>query len=478
MNYSLLLPEIFLLLWTLFIFVLDFFWDKSKTHSLGWLSLLGLGITAGLLFGSGKGNLFGNMFLSDGFSFYFKLVFLSAAFLAILSSIDFVKKIDKYRGEYFGLILLSTLGMMFLCSAGELITLYIALELTTIPLFVLAAYLKSDSRSAEAGIKYVILGAISSAILIYGISIIYGLTGATDLALIQFSLASQHLKFGALGPALIFGIIFFIAGFGFKLALVPFHVWAPDVYQGAPTPITAFLSVASKGAGLAAFVRIFFVSFNVFQPDWVMIIAVLASLGMILGNIVALMQTNIKRMLAYSSIAQIGYILIGVVAFSWRGISSLSFYMFAYLFANMGAFIGAITFSNVTGSDEIKDYAGLSRKSPGLALCMTVFLLSLVGIPPLAGFVGKYYIFASAIERGHIGIVIIAILTSVIALYYYVGVVREMYFRKSEKEFSFSIPFSLKLALFICVIGVLLAGLFPTPFIDAATQAAQVFYYW
>jgi len=255
---------------------------------------LGLGITAGLVLGSGKGNLFGNMFLADGFSFYFKLVFLSAAFLAILSSIDFIKKVEKYQGEYFGLILLSTLGMMFLCSAGELITLYIALELATIPLFVLAAYVKSDSRSAEAGIKYVILGAISSAVLVYGISIIYGLTGATDLTLIQFSLASQYLKFGPLGPALIFGIIFFIAGFGFKLALVPFHMWAPDVYQGAPTPVTAFLSVASKGAGLAAFVRVFFVSFNVFQPDWLMIMAVLASLGMIIGNIVALMQTNIK----------------------------------------------------------------------------------------------------------------------------------------------------------------------------------------
>lgn len=478
MNYRLLFPELFLFLWIIFIFVLDFFWDKERTKNLGWFSLLGLGITIALVFGSGEGRLFGGMFLADSFSFYFKLVFLSASFLAILSSIDFVKRIEKYRGEYFGLILLSTLGMMFLCSAGELITLYIALELTTIPLFVLSAYLKKDFRSAEAGIKYVILGAISSAILIYGISIIYGLTGMTDLSLIQFSLAQQHLRFGPFGPALVFGIIFFIAGFGFKLALVPFHMWAPDVYEGAPTPITAFLSVASKGAGLAAFIRIFFVSFNVYQPDWVMIVAVLASLGMIFGNIVALLQTNIKRMLAYSSIAQIGYIMIGVVAFSWRGISSLSFYVFAYLFANMGAFISAITFSNITGSDEIEDYAGLSRSSPGLALFMAVFLLSLVGIPPLAGFVAKYYIFASAIEKGHIGIVVIAILTSVVALYYYAGVIKKMYFHKSEKETTFSIPFSLKLALFICLLGVLIAGLFPTPFIDLATQAAQVFKYW
>lgn len=477
MNYRLLVPEIFLFIWAIFIFVLDFFLEKESKHNLGYICGLGIGITLALVFISEKGNLFGQMFLADDFSFFFKLIFLVSAFLAILSSIDFIKKIEKYRGEYFGLILLSTVGMMFLSSAGELLSLYVALELTTIPLFVLAAYLKDNSRSSEAGLKYMILGAVSSAILLYGISLIYGVTGTTDLQAIKSNLVHDFMDFGKAGPALFLGIIFLIAGFGFKLALVPFHMWAPDVYQGAPTPITAYLSVASKAAGLAAFVRIFIQAFVIYQFDWVTIVYVLAVLGMILGNIIALLQTDIKRMLAYSSIAQIGYILIGMIATSDRGISALAFYCFVYLFANMGAFIVAIAFSNSTGSDQIKDYADLSRRSPILAILMTIFLLSLVGIPPLAGFVGKYYLFASAIEQGYIGIVIVAILTSVVSLYYYVGVVREMYFHKKEEknQVKIVVPFGLRLALLISFLGVIIAGLYPNPILKAATLAAMVF---
>lgn len=479
LNYRLLFPEVFLFIWAVFIFVLDFFLRKENKHNLGYICALGIGITLALVFLSEKGNLFGRMFLADDFGLFFKLIFLVSAFLAILSSIDFIKKIEKYRGEYFGLILLSTVGMMFLASAGELLSLYVALELTTIPLFVLAAYLKDNYRSSEAGLKYMILGAISSAILLYGISLIYGVTGTTDLLAIKGNLIDQFSDFGKAGPALFLGIILMIAGFGFKLALVPFHMWAPDVYQGAPTPITAYLSVASKAAGLAAFVRIFIQAFVVYQFDWVTIVYVLAVLGMILGNIIALLQTDIKRMLAYSSIAQIGYILIGMIALSERGVSSLAFYTFVYLFANMGAFIVAITFSNSTGSDEIKDYADLSRRSPILAILMTIFLLSLVGIPPLAGFVGKYYLFASAIEQGYVSLVIVAVLTSVISLYYYMGVVREMYFHKKEVQnpVKIVVPFGLKLALLISFLGVIILGLYPNPIIDAAVQAARVFYY-
>ena len=477
-KYHLLFPEIFLFLWTIFIFILDFSSKKQEKSYLGHLSLLGLALTFVLVLTSVRGYLFGRMFLADNFSFFFKLLFLSAAFLAIASSIDFIKRVEKYRGEYFGLLLLSTLGMMLLSSAGELLSLYVALELTTIPLYVLSAYLKNDFKSSEAGLKYLILGAISSGVLLYGISIIYGLTGTTDLTFIKIFLAFDYLRLGPPGPILFFGMIFLIAGFGFKLALVPFHMWAPDVYEGAPTPITAYLSVASKAAGLSAFVRVFFEAFPVYVPDWGIIIATLAILGMLLGNIVALSQTNIKRMLAYSSIAQIGYILIGVVAASSRGVSALAFYSLAYLFANMGAFIVAITFSNSTKSDQIKDYAGLSHRSPGLALLMAIFLLSLVGIPPLAGFVGKYYLFASAIEQKQIGIVVIAILTSVVSLYYYMGVVREMYFNKAKEETKISIPFGLKLALFISVLGVFLVGLYPNPILQITSKAALIFQYF
>jgi NADH-quinone oxidoreductase subunit N len=477
LNYKLLVPEVFLFLWAIFVFVLDFFLRKENKHNLGYICVLGIGITLGLTFITEKGNLFGQMFLADDFSFFFKLIFLVSAFLAILSSVDFIKRIEKYRGEYFGLILLSTVGMMFLASAGELLSLYVALELTTIPLFVLAAYLKDNYKSSEAGLKYMILGAISSAILLYGISLIYGISGTTDLQAIKSNLIHSFMDFGKEGPALFLGLIFMIAGFGFKLALVPFHMWAPDVYQGAPTPITAYLSVASKAAGLAAFVRIFIQTFVIYQYDWVIIVYVLAVLGMVLGNIIALLQTDIKRMLAYSSIAQVGYILIGMIATSQRGVSALAFYAFAYLFANMGAFIVAIAFSNSTGSDEIKDYADLSRRSPFLAILMTIFLLSLVGIPPLAGFVGKYFLFASAIEQGYVGIVVIAVLTSVISLYYYVGVVREMYFHKKEikNQAKIVVPLGLKLALLISFLGVIILGLYPNPILKAATLAAMVF---
>ncbi len=476
MNYQLLLPQIFLFLWAIFIFILDLA-RKEKKHNLSYVALLGIVITIILVLTSQKGELFGRMFQADSFSAFFNLIFLLTGFLTIASSVEFTKKIPSHKGEYFGLILLSMVGMMFLASSGELLTLYVSLELTTIPLYVLASYRKDELKSTEAGLKYLILGGISSALLLYGISLIYGLTGTTFLTEVKTTLIVRFLSTGEIGPALVLGLIFMIAGFGFKLALVPFHMWVPDVYEGAPTPITAFLSVASKAAGIAAFLRVFFGSFLLFQMDWVLLMAVLASLAMIIGNIIALLQTNIKRMLAYSSIAQIGYILLGVVAATSRGVSSVAFYTFVYLFANMGAFITAIAFSNQTRSDQIKDYAGLSRRSPALAAMMAVFMLSLVGIPPLAGFIGKYYLFSAAIEQGYIWLVVIAILTSVISLYYYLGVVKQMYFQTSTEENPIATGAALKTALIICVIGVLLFGIYPNIFLDFANQAASVFLY-
>ncbi len=476
MNFQLLLPQIFIFVWAILLFVIDFL-SKEKKHNLAYPALLGIVIAIILVVTSQKGALFGGMFLADSFSAFFNLIFLLTGFLTIASSVDVAKRFHSNQGEYFGLILLSIVGMMFLACAGELLTLYVSLELATIPLYVLASYRKDQLKSSEAGLKYLILGGISSALLLYGISLIYGLTGSTFLGEVRNTLVISFLSQGGIGPALVLGFIFMIAGFGFKLALVPFHMWVPDVYEGAPTPITAFLSVASKAAGIAAFLRVFYKSFLPFQIDWVLLMAVLAALAMILGNIIALLQGNIKRMLAYSSIAQIGYILLGVVAATARGVASVAFYTFVYLFANMGAFIAAIAFSNITGSDEIKDYAGLSRKSPALAAMMAVFMLSLVGIPPLAGFVGKYYLFSAAIEQGYIWLVVVAVLTSVISLYYYLGVVRQMYFQASAEESSVSTGAMLKIALIICVVGVLLFGIYPNIFLDLANQAAMVFRY-
>jgi NADH-quinone oxidoreductase subunit N len=470
---------VFLFLWAILLFVLDFA-TREKKHNLAYPALLGILITIVLALTSQKGELFGGMFKADSFSAFFNLLFLLTGFLTIAASVEFTKRLAHHKGEYFGLIFLSMVGMMFLASAGDLLTLYVSLELTTIPLFVLAAYRKDETKSSEAGLKYLILGAISSAMLLFGISIVYGLSGTIFLGDIKATLITRFLSGEAIAPALLLGLIFMIAGFGFKLALVPFHVWVPDVYEGAPTPITAFLSVASKAAGIAAFLRVFYHAFLVFPVvgvDWILLMAVLAALAMIIGNIIALLQTNIKRMLAYSSIAQIGYILLGVVAATSRGAASVAFYTFVYLFANMGAFNAAIAFSNVTGSDQIKDYAGLSRRSPALAAMMAVFMLSLVGIPPLAGFVGKYYLFSAAIERGYIWLVVVAILTSVVSLYYYVGVVRQMYFQPSDEGSPVTFGGMLRFALIICVIGVLLFGVYPNLILDFANQAASVFHY-
>jgi NADH-quinone oxidoreductase subunit N len=477
MNYQLLLPQVFLFLWAIILFIVDFA-TKGKKHNLSYVALLGIVVSIILVLASPGGELFGGMFLADHFSSFFSLIFLLTGFLTILSSIEVTKKFRANQGEYFGLILLSMVGMMFLACAGELLTLYVSLELATIPLYVLASYRKDEPKSSEAGLKYLILGGISSALLLYGISLIYGLTGTTFLSQIRGSLIITFLSGGGeIGPALVLGFVFLIAGFGFKLALVPFHMWVPDVYQGAPTPVTAFLSVASKATGIAAFLRVFFHAFLLFQIDWVMLIAVLAALAMIIGNIIALLQTDIKRMLAYSSIAQIGYILLGVVAATVRGTASVVFYTFVYLFANMGAFIAVIAFNNATGSDQIKDYAGLSRRSPALAAIMAIFMLSLVGIPPLAGFIGKYYLFSAAIEQGYIWLVIVAVLTSVISLYYYLGVVRQMYFQTPTEGSSIMASGALKTALIICVIGVLLFGIYPNIILDFARQAAMVFRY-
>ena len=479
-DLSLLAPHIFLFSWAILIFVFDFFWNKEKKHNLGYLSLVGIAATFFLNCLPLQGGLFGNMFLSDDFSRFFNLIFLGAAFLAVLSSIDYLKNVKYNRGEYFSLILLSTVGMMLLSSANELLFLYVSLELTTISLYVLVAYLKDDYKSSEAGLKYLILGAVSSAILLYGISIIYGLTGTTSLYYIPRAIAAVFLNTFVFDPALVLGLIFLIAGFSFKLALVPFHMWAPDVYEGAPTPITAYLSIASKTAGLVAFIRVFFQSFLILQikpVEWISLIAILAAFSMILGNIVALSQTNIKRMLAYSSIAQVGYILIGVVAASATGIASIGFYVLVYLFANMGAFIIAIVFSRFTNSDNIPDYAGLSKRSPFLGILMSIFMLSLVGIPPLAGFAGKYYLFSAAIEQGYIWLVVVAILTSVISLYYYAGVIKQMYFSVASDQSSIKTTVNLKVALIICVAGVLACGIYPQPFIQLAQQAAAIFHY-
>ncbi len=481
-DLQLIIPEVFLFVWALFIIAFDLGSKRHHSDTLGYLTLIGLGITALLLSVYHGGGTFGNMYTSDTLALFFKIIFLGSAFMAVGSSFSIVSdKIKNHRGEYYGLILISTVGMMFLASANEIVSLYVGLELTTIPLYVLAAYYKDSKISVESGLKYLIVGAFSSAILLYGLSILYGLAGTTDIFSIRINLSYLFLAHsGKIGPALLLAMGLVIAGLGFKLALVPFHMWAPDVYQGAPTPITAFLSVGSKAAGIAAFLRIFVggllaFSEDVMQPlDWGIIVAVLAASAMILGNITALLQKNIKRMLAYSSIAQVGYVMIGMIAVTELGVASVAFYMFAYLFANMGAFAVATIFHDRTGSDAITSYAGLSKSSPVLAGAMTVFMLSLAGIPPLAGFAAKYMVFAAGIQSGFTWLVILALLTAVVSLYYYVNLARLMYF-SPESGLEIKAPIAAQVVLAIGVVGLILFGIFPGPIIQFALDTAGSF---
>jgi len=479
-NLEILIPEIFLFLWALFLFVFDL-GTKRKNHQLiGYLAMFGVAVAALLLAAYHGGQGFNRMFLSDNLALFFKVIFLGSAFMAIGSSFDIAsQKIKHHRGEYYGLILFSTVGMMFLSSAGELISLYIGLELTTIPLYALVAYYKDDRTSVESGLKYLIVGAFSSAILLYGLSLLYGLTGTTDIVEMKLNLSLVFISFERIGPALILAMIMVIAGIGFKLALVPFHMWAPDVYQGAPTPITALLSVGSKAAGVVAFLRIFvdglygFADTIMSPLNWGAVVAVLAAAAVVLGNITALYQKNIKRMLAYSSIAQIGYVMIGMVAVSKLGIASVGFYMFIYLFANMGAFAVATIFNDKTGSDSIRAYAGLSRTSPALAAFMAVFLLSLAGIPPLGGFAAKYLVFAAGIEAGYTWLVILGLLMAVVSLYYYAYVIKMMYFSSETPSFSIKSPLSANIVLVLGVAGLLVFGIYPEPILNFALTTAR-----
>ncbi|WP_202117324.1 NADH-quinone oxidoreductase subunit N [Clostridium chromiireducens] len=420
-----------------------------------------------LLNGSQPQSLFGGAYVIDSFSIFFKQLFLIAAVLTVLISKDHL--VSK-QGEFYALIVSALLGMMIMVSSGELITIYVGLELMTISFCVLIAY-KGNEKSKEASLKYLILGAMSSAIFLYGLSLIYGITQTTVIKEIAEVLAS-----GQVTPLEILGMIFLIAGFAFKIAIVPFHMWAPDIYEGAPTSITVFLAVASKTAGLAVFLRLFMTGMSSISNYWIELIVVLSVLTLILGNLVAIPQTNIKRMLAYSSVGHAGYFLLGIIANSSLGVAAILLYSLVYLFANVGAFGVVIAVSKETGSNEIKDYAYLAKRSPFLAAVMLISLLSLAGIPPLAGFIGKFYLFLSIIEKGQLWLAFLSLGMSVVSVYYYLKVVKVMYFGESpEKLESITVSIGTRLALTVSMIVLVVLGIYPTQAINMVLAVSKAF---
>lgn len=483
-------PEIFLFIWALVVIAYDLMTGRKQDSGTGYLALLGLIITGVILAVTEYGTGFGKMYVNDPVALFFKIVFLGAAFMAIGSSFGLIKdRIVAHRGEYFGLMLFSTCGMMFLASAEELLQLWIGLELTTIPLFILAAFYKENRFSVEAGIKYFVVGAFSSAMMLYGLSFLYGLSGTTELAAMKMNLLMMYQSLGTVGLVFIIAVISLLAGIGFKLGLPPFHQWVPDVYEGSPTPVAAFLSVGSKGAGLIAFAKIFLAGLSGFWGitmvpyDWGYLTGIIAAAALIYGNVVAIRQTNIKRMLGYSSIAQAGYIMIGMVAVNMHGLSSVGFYIFAYLFANMGAFAIVAAVEDRIGSTEIAAYRGLSTSAPGLSITLSVFLLSLAGIPPLAGFMAKYKVFAAAISAAGADaanqwlywLVGVGLITAVFSLYYYANIIKQMYFWPEPSEHKIKLTIPSAVVIGIGLVGVFLFGLYAEPIIDFADQFASVY---
>jgi NADH-quinone oxidoreductase subunit N len=479
LNLYLLAPEISLCALASVVILLDLF--IGRKWILGVVSVVGLIVPAVFtiaLWGTNETSFAGALVI-DEFSLFFNLFFLVMAALVILSSTDYAHKFTGFRGEYYALVLLAAMGMMLMASTRELISIYIALELTGISLYVLTGFLK-DPKSSEAGLKYLLLGAVASAVLLYGMAMVFGLTGTTHLEGIAAAISGEGIL---ASPALLMGIVLLVAGFGFKIATVPFQMWVPDVYEGAPTPITAYLSVASKAAGFAVILRVFYEALGPVSLDWGIIFAVLAAITMTLGNVVAIAQTNIKRMLAYSSIAQAGYLMVGLAAVSTiapdalgqSGPGALVFFLVSYALTNLGAFIAIIAISNKTGSDQIADYSGMARRAPLLSLALAFCLISLTGIPPTVGFMAKVYIFSAGVNYGLIWLVIIAVINTVIAAYYYLRVVRVMYMGAPLSEERVPSSWSLRFALSIACLGVLVLGIYPWVLLKIAESAVGVF---
>jgi len=466
----LMLPELFLTLWLCVILTIDFSLPRFPKRNLAYLSVLGLAaVLANLIWfdrAGVTGTLFNHMFVLDRMAIFFKIFIVVTTILVILASIDYVKRFKFFKGEYYFLVLMSALGMMFMASANDLLSIFITLEFSTFGFYVLVAYLREDPASNEAGLKFFILGVFAAGLLAYGISLVYGETGKIVLSDIASAPAT---------PGLIIGYLLIFAALGFKIGAAPFHAWIPDTYHGAPTPVTAFLSIAPKGAAFAILLRLFFISLAAFKPAWVLLLVLASILSMTYGNIVAIAQKNIKRLLAYSGIAQIGNVLIGLAAGTKMGSDAMLFYLLTYLFANLGAFAIVIAVGNLINSDEIEDYNGLNRRSPFLAFAMLVFLLSLAGVPPLAGFIGKLYIFVAAIKEGLYTLIIVGLVNVVISIYYYLIVVKKMYINEPVDNSPLVVSAPMQTVIYASLAGTLILGIYPQPIIDWVVSATLMF---
>jgi NADH-quinone oxidoreductase subunit N len=489
----LLSPELILLFTGLVVLCVDFIWqdrtpeEAKKANWVPGIALVGLAgaLAATILLSGTPETPFLGLMVVDPFALFFKGIAILTVGLVILAATPYLKDRTPYRGEFYALLIFAGLAICFASSAIDLISVYLSMEFLSITSYVLAGYLRDDEKSNEAGIKYFLYGAVTSAVMLYGMSLLYGATGMTNLAGIAQGLLAGD---GTMQWLAIAAMIPLLAGFGFKIVLAPFHQWAPDTYEGAPTPVTAFLSVGSKAAGFAILMRVLLTALgsNVFRfgIGWMAFLMALSIISMLLGNLIALRQTSIKRMLAYSSIAQAGYIVVGFISLAldvespFLGINGVLFYLFAYLFTNLAAFLGVIAFENATQSTEIADYRGLVKRSPVVAVVMLIAMLSLTGVPGTGGFLGKFFVFGSALQMNlpqTFALALVGIFTSVIGAFYYLKVVRYMFFEEADDGAqAIAVPMGLKAGLVFTAVSILVVGLYPDPFIRLANNSIQL----
>jgi proton-translocating NADH-quinone oxidoreductase chain N len=498
------LPEVIIFCFAILAFGFDLAATRLRRNAYGvliarpqrvsWLPYFALaGLTLALLatalLPGANQALFSGMFAVDPFAIFFKVVAYLAVGLVVLFSVDYMSGVPEgpeaprgivasrpFSGEFYGLLLLSALSITLVAASTNLIMIFLSLEFLSIGSYILVGYLRDDARSSEAALKYFLFGAMASAAMLYGMSLIYGLTGSLGLAEIARFFTSKESP----GYQIVIypAAVLVLAGLGFKIAAVPFHQWAPDTYEGAPTPVTAFLSVAPKAAGFAALLRFFITALPHVAVDWALLIAVVSVATMTVGNLIAIAQANVKRMLAYSSIAQAGYVLIGLAAVGSLtsnefGTPAVLIYLLGYLFTNLGAFIVVIVFERATGSNQIADYAGLMRRAPFLAVSLVVFFLSLTGFPSTAGFIGKLFVFASAIQGQLVWLAVLGVVNSVISVYYYFNVVRQMFFLPAQDTSPIAETVPLRWALLIALAMTFVIGLYPQPFVELVRYSAQ-----
>ena len=459
-NLGLMLPEILVTLLAMALLLMSAWYGKEGRGTIGWMSIFGIGLAAlAVMTGGGSGDTtFGGMFIDDGFARYMKLLLCLATVLPLLISLHYIRDHKMDGGEYYVLTLFSMLGGMFMISSGDFVMLYLGLELMSLSIYVLAAFRRNDLKSSEAGLKYFILGSLASGILLYGISLIYGSFGTVSFAGVAEALAQSH---GHVSPVVRLGLVMIVGGLSFKIAAAPFHMWAPDVYEGAPTSVTAFMAVMPKIAAFAVLYRVLLVAFPSMHEQWGPLLQFMAVLSLAVGSFAAIAQTNIKRMLAYSSIGHVGFLLIGLATGTIDGYKSVLIYLTIYIFMSVGAF-GLILILNRDGiGDNITDYRGLAKKRPYLAILMATFMFSMGGIPPLAGFIGKLYIFMAAVKAGMITLAIVGVLFSAVGAFYYLRIVKLMYFDEAESEFTMQVSSTSQAVVILSGIIVVVWGIFP-----------------